>query len=253
MSRIVLLIALVAGVILYLDWKKKGVSPNRILIRFATITVIGVALFLALTGKMHWVGVAFAALLPTLRGLFVFLLKYFPMLHQLTRQLGIFSKKPFSQAQSNTSKVSSAVLVMELDHATGDLDGQIVQGEFQGKLLSQLTEVQIESLLGYCQQIDQESVDLLYAYIDRRFGARSWQGASQSSDKRENGNGTNRSMDSEMSEEEALALLGLEKGADKQAITDAHRKLMQKVHPDRGGNDYLAAKINQAKDFLINL
>jgi len=54
-----------------------------------------------------------------------------------------------------------------------------------------------------------------------------------------------------MSPTEALAVLGLEEGASEEEIIVAHRKMIQKIHPDRGGSDYLAAKINQAKDTLI--
>ena len=54
-----------------------------------------------------------------------------------------------------------------------------------------------------------------------------------------------------LSLDQAYEVLGLQPGADKQAVIDAHRKLMQKIHPDRGGNDFLAAQINQAKEVLL--
>ncbi|GGC71350.1 hypothetical protein [Chelatococcus reniformis] len=54
-----------------------------------------------------------------------------------------------------------------------------------------------------------------------------------------------------MSALEALEVLGLERGANATAVRAAHRRLMQLVHPDRGGSNYLAAKINRAKDVLL--
>ena len=54
-----------------------------------------------------------------------------------------------------------------------------------------------------------------------------------------------------MSKDQACEILGIKPDADKEEIIAAHRRMMQKVHPDRGGSDYLAAQINQAKDTLL--
>jgi curved DNA-binding protein CbpA len=54
-----------------------------------------------------------------------------------------------------------------------------------------------------------------------------------------------------MSTKEALSVLGLREGASKDEIRAAHRRLIQQTHPDKGGTNYLAAKINEAKDVLL--
>lgn len=62
-----------------------------------------------------------------------------------------------------------------------------------------------------------------------------------------------RPADSVMTVEEAYRVLGLKLGASPQDIVEAHRRLIQKMHPDRGGSEYIAAKINQAREILLRL
>jgi hypothetical protein len=54
-----------------------------------------------------------------------------------------------------------------------------------------------------------------------------------------------------MSRQEAYEVLGLRPGASESQIREAHRRLMRAAHPDAGGSDWLAARINQARDILL--
>ncbi len=56
----------------------------------------------------------------------------------------------------------------------------------------------------------------------------------------------------DMSVDDALDILGLEPGADARAVQEAHRRLLKATHPDHGGSDWLAARINRAKDVLLS-
>lgn len=67
----------------------------------------------------------------------------------------------------------------------------------------------------------------------------------------EDGNG-NKRKGGTMTRAEALAVLGLDGNPDRETIGEAHRRLIQRNHPDRGGSDYLASRINEARDVLLD-
>jgi DnaJ-domain-containing protein 1 len=84
---------------------------------------------------------------------------------------------------------------------------------------------------------------VLEAFIDRTQGT-NWREAASAGAPGGSGAGA-------MTRAEAYRILGLEPGADDTAVREAHRRLMQQMHPDHGGSDYLAAQINQAKELLL--
>jgi len=144
---------------------------------------------------------------------------------------------------NQTSQVRTAWLEMELDHESGAMRGRVLKGGNAGKSLDSLSEGVLVLLYREIAAADAETARLLEAYLDRRFGG-GWRKA-----QREEPRGDRR--DSGMSREEALRVLGLKEGATADEVRAAHRKLMLQNHPDRGGSDYLAAKINEAKDVLL--
>ena len=168
------------------------------------------------------------------------------------------------------SEVRTRFLQMRLDHDSGALDGEILDGRYEGQILSQLDLAALLELLQDYRIADAQSASVLEAYLDRTqpdwrdseeeaeaeaksAGSGGHEGAGRDGSKRGGGSrwGRGPRPHGAMSREEALEILGLEEGAGAEAIRDAHRRLMQKLHPDHGGSNYLAAKLNEAKDLLL--
>ena len=126
---------------------------------------------------------------------------------------------------------------------------QSAAGRHRDRRLAELTFEQLLEVREDCRVDDAESVTLMEAYLDRFHGAdwRSRQAGGQSS------GSAARPAEAAMTRAEAYEVLGLTPGASDGEIRDAHHRLMIKLHPDHGGSDYLAAKINQARDLLLGV
>lgn len=216
---------------------------GRFLLRLLVAGIIFVILLLAVTRRLYLLGALFALLLPFLRHLLPVVLRLLPFLGAWRRQ-----RQQQQGTSGNRSKVASRVLEMELDHDSGIMYGTVLEGPMEGRELADLEDDEFIELLQYCRRQDAESARLLETYLDKRFGEK-WRDDDPESDGEQGDEEPSRS--GPMSDEEAYEILGLEPGADREAIKQAHRRLMQKVHPDRGGSPYLASRINAARSHLL--
>jgi hypothetical protein len=149
-------------------------------------------------------------------------------------------------ARSRESIARSASIEMRLDRESGKMSGGVTAGPFAGQSLDRMTRTECLKVYRYCEGDDPEGAALLEAYFDRRFPAwRQTQQGDGDAGRRGWSGGT-------LTRDEAYEILGLPKGAGREEIVAAHRSLMKKLHPDYGGSTALAARVNQAKDVLLD-
>jgi len=234
MSRIVLFLALLGAIVFWWHWTNTpdAAQRKRLLQRSVIGVLIVAILLLVVTGHMHWLGAVVAGLLAFVRQNMGLLVRFTPLIAQILRTRTSGSGTP------GISTVSTRLLQMSLNHATGKLSGSVLTGEFMGRLLDDLSKPELVRLLEWCEHNDTDSARLLDSYLVNRFG-----GPSTNS-------GTAGRNSGDMNVEEALQVLGLTGTPTKDEITRAYRKVMQQLHPDRGGSEYFAAKVNQAREVL---
>jgi hypothetical protein len=178
-----------------------------------------------------------------------FLLRLLPTLLRLLPMWQMLkNSNPFQSGRSNRSgnqksMIRTEYLEMALLHNTGDMDGEVIKGGFAGRKLASMTLEELLQLAGECK-VDQDSIQVLEAYLDRMHGEWRDSGA-------QHGEPAGSFEEPAMNRQLALEILGLAESVTREEVVKAHRKLMQKMHPDRGGTEYLAKKINAARDYLV--
>jgi len=249
LSMFILGVALLVGVLLISRWYV-GADP-KILVKALKWVGLGLAMilivWLALTGKLWAAVAALPAVLMWFMRLFTGL-RYMQMFRRLMGLGGFgggagagWSTPGAGRGPSGQgSDVRTRFVVMHLDHTTGQVSGEVLDGRFTGQRLEDLNLDELMELLTEAQ-VDTDSARLVESYLDRRDPG--WR-------TRERAQGA-ASPSATMSRKEALRVLGLKDGASAIEIKAAHRRLMAQVHPDHGGTDYLAQQINQAKDVLL--
>src|SRR4051794_16390834 len=201
----------------------------------AIALAVAAVVALAVSGRLSVLLALAAGLLPLLR-----------RLHSLLGGM-------WGPSAGNSSEVETPYVRMSLDHDTGTMTGTVLQGQFAGLRLDELRRADLLALLRECRAADADGARLVEAWLERMdpewredLHARPHGGQADA------GTSPPPRGTADVTVDEAYAILGLQPGADNAAIKAAHHRLMKQLHPDHGGTDYLAAKMNRARDVLLN-
>ncbi len=181
-----------------------------------------------LLGRVPWLITAGAALLPILRRL--------PEVIGLVRSAQGLRRSFRRPGQSG--------LAPRFDHAEERFDAELREGPYAGQRLSALDPQALARCVDGFRR-DPLAQHLLQLYLAQRFGP-AW--AEQAPFKQAEPPSASAPP---LQRGDAAMLLGVAEDADPAAVRTAHRRLMQRVHPDHGGSDGLAALLNAAKDRLL--
>lgn len=156
-------------------------------------------------------------------------------------------KGPRTYQGPHESRVATRGVHLRIDQLSGHISGELREAPHQGQALDAVSTEDLQDLLTRWNQTDIASAEALEVYLERERG----QQPVKRPDPARTAAGPKAAPALRMVPDEARAVLGLAADAGTDEVTAAHRRLMLRLHPDRGGSDYLAAKINEAKDVLL--
>lgn len=243
MTLFFIVVVAVVGWLLYTVHLKKMLNQGKAgKIKLMLVALGLVFLALAVTGRAPALFAVLGAAMTQIMRFAPLLVRFAP---SLKRILGTGAVGSGAYGSSNDSKVSTATILMTLNHTTGNINGTVLEGQFAQRELDSLSASELKTLYQYCSENDGEALRLLQTYIQRHRASEWGDQSSQGSQ------GASAPSNTSMTTEEAKQVLGLEGTLSRENVTAAHRSLMGQFHPDKGGSDYLATKINMAREILI--
>lgn len=249
-GRVIIFLGICFGLWLALRWfvRTPPEQVSKVLVKVAIGAAVAFLVILAATGRLHPLFAAAGAAVGGLVTLGMRLIRM-PWVLGLAQRLFFqyrANKNAAEPSANQRSQVETRFVRMFLDHDSGEMGGEIIAGQLVGSRLSQLDQAQLVALWQSYIAEDSESAALLESYLNHIY--EDWR--DQCDAGAENTNSAP-PPSGQMSREEARKILGVEEGADEEEIIAAHRRLVSKLHPDRGGSTYLAAQINRAKEVLL--
>jgi hypothetical protein len=234
MGYFLLGIALLAALVLLIFSlpSAKPAQLGKVIGGMAIVFAAAFGLFGLLTGRLVWAMLGLGGVAAML----------------LMRPSSNWLNKGGSSSGPGRSSIQTDTLRMELDHKSGQISGDILTGTFQGRRIESLERRELYGLLKECTVSDASSAQLIEAYLDRV--SPDWRQDAGAEGTNAGGYSNARGRE-KMSRSDALNVLGLEEGFTEDQVREAHRRLMREHHPDRGGSDWIAAKLNEAKEFLL--
>ena len=218
MIKILLLFSIVAICIFVFFGNQISARYKKYLI-ISLIIILGC--FLIFSGKLNFLPVALA---PALL--------FFRRISSLLTILNFFSRSSFGSKFK--PKINTKYLQIEIILQSRQATINIIEGNFKGRSFSSLSQNEVTKLLEELKLNDPRGFNILNVIISQN------KQSTSSTDK------------SQMTDEEALSILGLKKGASDEDIKKSYYDLMKKFHPDKDGNNYLSNLITEAKNKLLN-
>jgi len=229
----IFLILAIAGLAVGIFWFLRT-SPAALARQVRIMAVIALSLLAILSLLRGGVGLAL-----TFAALAAGLMLRAPWPHRRSAAPQTPGSKPMGK---RISQVQTEYLEMELDLDSGAIRGRVLKGVFTGRNITSMAPAELALLWQDCRMADSQSAQIIETYLDHIHP--SWREDLARAES-EVGPGGKITVD------EAYDILGLKPGAPESDVRQAHRELMKKMHPDRGGSSYLAAKINEAKELIL--